>query len=389
MRSGPIHGVRSAVVAARGPLSALALGLVAVVAILCSLVLGAGRAQAAGTGSDEVSTLGRKELVRVIAPGSGRSQDEFARIDTGAARSSIDTDVAKKLGLDLEHAEKITVKSSLGRERRPVVRVVLQISGRSIPTRATVNNRSNLTSPILVGRHDLDGFVVDVSRTHLTRPGADEPPSSLSMFLTSAPLPPSQGALLAGLALGATLVVAMRQMVGVNTFGTFAPVLLALAFLSTGLWVGLLVTAVVCGLAVAVEPVIRRLRLPRVARLAVLIGAVTMIIAGNEAIFGADDNSVLGAAFPVVVLAAVIERFWECREEDGLGSALRGWLVTVGVAVLVSVLLVLPAVRTAIEARPLELAAALTGACILVGRYRGLRVSELVRFRVAAAGGAS
>jgi hypothetical protein len=252
-----------------------------------------------------------------------------------------------------------------------------------------VNDRSDLTSPILVGRHDLDGFVVDVSRTHLTTPGADRPPSALALLLTSGPLPPSQGALLAGLALGATLVVAMRQLVGVHTFGTFAPVLLALTYVLTGLPVGLLVTVVVCGLAVGVEPVIRGLRLPRVARLAVLIGAVTMVIAGNEALFGSDDSTVVGAAFPVVVLAALVERFWECREEDGLSAALTGWLVTIAVAVGVSLLLVLPAVRTAIETHPLELGAVLTGVCILVGRYRGLRVSELVRFRAAAAGSAA
>ena len=363
------------------------LGLLAVCGVL---LVGAGSASAAGAGSQSPSTLGRKELVRVVAPGSGTSEEDFARIDTGAARSSIDVKLAKKLGLDLDGADKITVKSSLGVERRPVVPVTLQIDGRSIPTRVTVNDRSDLTSPILIGRHDLDdGFVVDVSRTHLTTPGGNRPPSALSLMLSSGPIPPSQGALLAGLALGATLVVAMRQLVGVHTFGTFAPVLLALTYVSTGLTMGLLITGVVCALAVAVEPLIHRLRLPRVARLAVLIGAVTMVIAGNEAAFGADDASVIGAAFPVVVLAALIERFWECHEEDGLRAALTGWLVTITVAVGVSLLLVLPMVRTAIEARPLELAAALTGVCILVGRYRGLRVSELVRFRAAVTGSAS
>jgi len=364
------------------------MGVAGVFAVLAALLVGSSSAQAADGASDGVSTLGRKELVRVLAPDTGRSAEEFARIDTGAARSSIDTDLAEKLGLDLKNAEKIEVKSSLGQEERPIVWVTLQIDGRSIPTRVTVNDRSHLSSAILVGRHDLDGFVVDVAQTHLTRPGAEGPPSALSMFLSSAPLPPSQGALLAGLALGATLVVAMRQIVGVHTFGTFAPVLLALAYVSTGLTLGLVITAVVCGLAVAVEPLIRQLRLPRVARLAVLIGAVTMTIAGYELLFGSQDPNVLGAAFPVVVLAALIERFWECREEDGLASAVTGWFTTVGVAVLVSFLLVLHSVRVTSEDHPLALAAVLTGMCVLVGRYRGLRVSELVRFRAATVGGA-
>ena len=372
-----------------GPVWGLGMALVALVAVFGALVLGASSAEASGTRVDGASILGRKELVRVTSPQSGKTHEDFARIDTGAARSSIDTELAQQLGLDLDHAEKLTVTSSLGTERRPVVRVTLQVDGRSIPTKVTVNDRSDLSSPILIGRHDLDGFVVDVSQTHLTTPGAEKPPSALAMLLTSGPLPPSQGALLAGLAMGATLVVAMRQLVGVHTFGTFAPVLLALTYVSTGLPVGILVTVVVCGLAVAVEPVIRRLRLPRVARLAVLIGAVTMVIAGNEALFGSSDSTVIGAAFPVVVLAALIERFWECREEDGLRSAMVGSVVTIAVAIAVSLVLVLPGVRAASEAHPLQLGAVLTGVCILVGRYRGLRVSELVRFRTAVVGSAS
>jgi hypothetical protein len=369
-----------------GPVWGLGMALLALVAVFGALILGASSAEASGGHSDGTSILGRKELVRVASPQTGKTHEDFARVDTGAARSSIDTELAQQLGIDLDHAEQLTVTSSLGTERRPVVRVTLQIDGRSIPTKVTVNDRSDLSSPILIGRHDLDGFVVDVSRTHLTTPGANRSPSALALLLTSGPLPPSQGALLAGLAMGATLVVAMRQLVGVHTFGTFAPVLLALTYVSTGLPVGILVTVVVCGLAVTVEPVIRRLRLPRVARLAVLIGAVTMVIAGNEALFGSSDSTVIGAAFPVVVLAALLERFWECREEDGLGSAMLGALVTVAVAVAVSLVLVLPGVRAASEAHPLQLGAVLTGVCVLVGRYRGLRVSELVRFRTAVAG---
>jgi hypothetical protein len=116
--------------------------VLAFLAVCAAVVLGASSAQAADKGSQAPSTLGRKELVRVVAPDSGISEEAFARIDTGAARSSIDTDLAEKLGLDLDSAEKITVKSSLGVERRPIVRVTLQIDGRSIPTRVTVNDRS-------------------------------------------------------------------------------------------------------------------------------------------------------------------------------------------------------------------------------------------------------
>ena len=370
------------------PLVALLLAVAGLATVFAALLLGSSAARAAGADPAGSTTLGRKELVRVVSTQTVQSREKFARIDTGAERSSIDTGLAKELGLDLAHAERLKVTSSLGEEERPVVGVTLQIGSRTIPTKVTVTDRQQLSSQVLVGRHDLDGFLVDVARTHLTTPGSAGRPSALSLFFSAGPLPPSQGALLAGLAMGATLVVALRQVVGVHTFGTFAPVLLALTYVTTGLPMGLLVTVVVCSLAVLVEPLIRRLRLPRVARLAVLIGTVTVVISANQALFGSDGGTLVGAAFPVVVLAAILERFWECREEDGLRSALLGWLLTVSVAVGVSLVLVLPAVRATSETYPLELAAVLTVVCVLVGRYRGLRASELLRFRAAAAGSA-
>src|SRR3954452_9534948 len=89
----------------------------------------------------------------------------------------------------------------------------------------------------------------------------------------------------------------------------------------------------------------------------------------------------VGADYAVVVLAALIERFWECREEDGLSAALTGWLVTIAVAVAVSLVLMLPRERACSEAHPLQLVGILTSLSILVGRCRGVLVSEFLRFR--------
>jgi len=152
-----------------------------VLGVLGSLVVGPSSAQADDRAAEELSVLGRTELVRVVAPDTGKSEQGLARIDTGAVRSSIDSDLARDLGLDLDDADEVTVRSSLGREERPLVPVTLQIGERTIRTRVTVNDRSRLSSPILIGRHDLDGFLVDVTETRLTAPGADtSAPASLT-----------------------------------------------------------------------------------------------------------------------------------------------------------------------------------------------------------------
>lgn len=86
----------------------------------------------------------------------------LAKIDTGAWSSSIDIILAKKLGL-LRKNKIITSRkklSSLGEEERPVIEVELKLSGRRFKTNVTVADRKLLRYSILIGRTDLQGFLV-------------------------------------------------------------------------------------------------------------------------------------------------------------------------------------------------------------------------------------
>jgi hypothetical protein len=99
---------------------------------------------------------------------NGKSVRVMAKIDTGAWNSSIDRDLAKSLGLlkkenILWYGKRI---SALGEERRPFVAATLWLAGRRIKTEMSVANRSRLTFKVLLGRTDLQGFLV--------RPWADK-----------------------------------------------------------------------------------------------------------------------------------------------------------------------------------------------------------------------
>ncbi len=86
-----------------------------------------------------------------------------AKVDTGAWRTSIDKTLAEDLGL-LEKENilwKKPVHSSLGRETRPVVNVTFWLKGKKIKTTAGVADRSRLRMPVIVGRRDLTGFLVN------------------------------------------------------------------------------------------------------------------------------------------------------------------------------------------------------------------------------------
>lgn len=87
----------------------------------------------------------------------------LAKVDTGAWRTSISQKLAEELGL-LNEKNILwtkTVKSSLGKEERPVINLIFWISGRKIITPASVAKRMTLKYPVIVGRKNLKGFLVE------------------------------------------------------------------------------------------------------------------------------------------------------------------------------------------------------------------------------------
>jgi hypothetical protein len=87
----------------------------------------------------------------------------FAKVDTGAWRTSISESLAKELGL-LEAGNVLwtkKVKSSLGMEERPVISLTFWLAGRKVTTPASVAKRSTLKYPVIIGRKNLKGMLVD------------------------------------------------------------------------------------------------------------------------------------------------------------------------------------------------------------------------------------
>lgn len=87
----------------------------------------------------------------------------WAKIDTGALRSSIDRELAEDLGLLTPENTIFTryYQSALGkRKERKVISLTFYLRGRRIKTSASVTNRTHLKAPFLVGMRDLAGFLV-------------------------------------------------------------------------------------------------------------------------------------------------------------------------------------------------------------------------------------
>lgn len=183
------------------------------------------------------------------------------------------------------------------------------------------------------------------------------------------------------LPLVAFFLVIIRNVIGLETFGTFSPMLLSLAFLTTGLGWGLAVFAVIVGLGTGLRLVLQRLRLHLVSRVAILIAVVAVSMVGLTvigAVFGV--GALLHTSiFPMVIMANMIENFTNTQLERGTMEALRLTLSTLLVATCSYVGIEDTGLKSLVLTFP-EILIAVIGIELLLGRWRGLRVLEYVRF---------
>ncbi len=127
-------------------------------------VLFAGRYANAKAVEKGVRTINNDEIVKIVLPNRSRIQIP-AKIDTGAWRSSIDKTFAEEHGLLRKDNILWTkvFKSSLGSEERPVINISYFLAGKKVNTIASIANRKGLKKIFIIGRRDLQGFVIKVN----------------------------------------------------------------------------------------------------------------------------------------------------------------------------------------------------------------------------------
>ncbi len=186
--------------------------------------------------------------------------------------------------------------------------------------------------------------------------------------------------------LGALVLVFMRNFIGLRAFGTFMPVLIALAFRETGLLSGLVLFGLVIAVGLILRMYLERLRLLLVPRLAAMVTIVVMLMLLISLLSAALEWEVglsIGL-FPMVILAMVIERMTIVWEERGPGDAMIESAGSAVIAVLAFLVMGLEVVRHMVFVFPESLLIVL-GLTIACGRYSGYRLTELIRFRELAA----
>lgn len=182
--------------------------------------------------------------------------------------------------------------------------------------------------------------------------------------------------------IGALLLVFLRNFIGFSTFGTFMPVLIALSFRETQLVWGLSLFSIVIILGLAVRLYLEHLKLLLVPRLASVLIIVVLLMAGISIIcFKLEfSRGVSVSLFPMVILSMTIERISVMWDELGACKAMQQAVGSMAVAVLAYLVMTNQFIEHLIFVFP-ELFFVLLAMTLMIGRYTGFRVLDLIRFR--------
>jgi hypothetical protein len=182
--------------------------------------------------------------------------------------------------------------------------------------------------------------------------------------------------------LGALVVVLARNIIGIETFGTFMPALMAVAFRDTGLVWGLVLFISILAFVATIRYGLERLQLLHTPRLAVLMtGTVAFMI--TVILTGVATGHILPTrviSFPIVILTLTVERFTDVWEEDGLIKAIKVVVGTVFVVAAAFAAMNWELLQIIVVTFP-ETLLLLVAAFVIVGRWTGIRLSEYLRFR--------
>lgn len=185
---------------------------------------------------------------------------------------------------------------------------------------------------------------------------------------------------------GILIIVILRNFVGFSSFGTFAPVLIALAFRETELVKGILLFTMIVSMGLLFRFYLERLRLLLVPRLAAVVTIVVLLMTAISIIsdqIGAETGLSV-SLFPMVIISMVIERMSVVWEERGGVKAVREGLGTLAIAALTYLVMSLDILAYWVTVFP-EINLIVLALIITLGRYTGFRLSELTRFRQLAA----
>ncbi|MDX1517563.1 MAG: UUP1 family membrane protein [Woeseiaceae bacterium] len=242
---------------------------------------------------------------------------------------------------------------------------------------ATVEGGSNLQVDFAVQQNHVDA--VSIAKTHAAKGSM----GLIDFSLYNLPIATQAVySVLLMIPIGALVMVLMRNFVGIDAFGTFMPVLIALAFRETQLLWGIMLFVMLIALGLSIRFLLERLRLllvPRLSAVLIVVVLLMLLISLLSHTMGLETGLSV-ALFPMVIIAMTIERMSVVWEERGPSDAMRAAFGSLVIAMFAYLLMGWNPLEHLIFTFP-ELLLVVLALVVLAGRYTGYRLLELTRFK--------
>ncbi|MBI4304663.1 MAG: hypothetical protein HY665_10060 [Chloroflexi bacterium] len=319
--------------------------------------------------------IGGLERVRLITPTG--EVEVVAKIDTGADFSSIDEGLIASLGFTPNRQETKTITTESGTFERPTLRFKYILGNREISTQATVADRTAFNTVMLIGKADLQGFVIDASREFMASPRRQ---ALLPFFGQIGFAGDRLGRIIIMIPILAAVVVLLRLLVGVRTYGVFAPTIIAITLLDLSIFSGIILYLFLIAVGISIKIlVLGRLRLALVAELSLIMFTLVVLMAGMSLLPSGFSVPLGSAFFPLIITTHLIEQAARGIEEHSVPEVLFLLMST-----FVTALILAGLGQILVQLSPTALWITFGGfmlASIVAGNYLGLRFTELIRFK--------
>lgn len=242
---------------------------------------------------------------------------------------------------------------------------------------ADIEGGGSLQTRFTVSRSDVNSL--QLAQTVLTTQNRE----FLGLSLYDMPLEAQQTfRILFMIPLGVVLILILRNLVGLETLGTFTPVLVALAFRETDLVWGVIMFSLITFLGLSLRSYLDHLKLQLLPRLSLVLTfvviAITLVtVLGHRLGY---EKSLSITLFPMVILTMVIERLSIVWEERGGLNSMKVAFGTLVAASCAYWLMTQPLLIHFFFTFPGVLLV-LMSFMLIMGHYRGYRLMELLRFR--------
>jgi len=204
----------------------------------------------------------------------------------------------------------------------------------------------------------------------------------VSDYIISSGIPRETLLFILSLPIVATLATISRNVVGVKGFRIFIPIIVTYSFVALGAKYALPATAIVIGVSLLVRWLMRKSRLQYSSRMALLITFSGLAMLGGLFIarkLGIESASLV-PIFPVLLLIAMGEEFVDVLLKQGPRSATILYIETILLAIIGYFLLNSKTYQEFILDWPIIIFVAIL-LVILIGRWTGLRLIEMFKFR--------